>query len=125
MNLIVFILNLPWTLVGFIAMLLSGPKRLHLVGDRWALVVTVRSFWWYRWLPGKGGVRAMAHGHIVQLGPLAEPNDLPHELIHVDQYRRKPLVHPILYALESWRHGYRHNKYEVEAYTKSDSRYAE
>jgi len=40
---------------------------------------------------------------------------LRHELAHVRQWRREPVLFPVLYALEHLRHGYRNNRYEVEA----------
>lgn len=83
-----------------------------------------KSFWWYRWIPGKAGVRAMTNGHLVQLGPLEQTKDLEHELIHVEQAIREPFVHPFLYVLESRKNGYRQNKYEVEAYERAGNEYS-
>lgn len=66
----------------------------------------------------------MTQGSIVILGPRLLPNDLEHELIHIEQRNRAPFVHPFLYALEKRRHGNGlKNKYELEAYTKSSSTY--
>lgn len=69
--------------------------------------------------------RAVANGHCVQLGPHILENDLAHELIHVEQAIRQPFIHPFLYVWETQRHGYRYNKYEIEAYDKSASIYTE
>lgn len=77
------------------------------------------------WLPWYRGARGMANGHVVQLGPEADLRDLQHELIHVEQSLREPFIHPLLYTIEWLRHGYRQNKYEVEAYDRSVSRYVE
>ncbi len=123
MQYLAFILNLPWTIVGLVAALLSVPKSFSYNKKPLVFVFRVRSFWWYSWLPGKRYVRAMTNGHIVQLGPLSQKNDIEHELIHVEQAIREPLIHPLLYAIESRKHGYRNNKYEDEAYTKTDSEY--
>jgi hypothetical protein len=41
--------------------------------------------------------RASAIGHVVILGPNLEDKDLEHELIHVEQYERMPLIQPFLY----------------------------
>lgn len=65
----------------------------------------------------------MANGNVVQLAPTADEKDLEHELIHVRQYEEAPLVHPLLYFIESLRYGYRNNKYEREAYEKAGNRY--
>lgn len=118
-----FVLNLPWTILGIFAALLSIPKKASIRSHPLAIIIKVRSFWWYSWLPGKAGARAITNGHLVQLGPLERKNDLEHELIHVEQAVREPLVHPILYSLESIKHSYRANKYEAEAYKRAGNEY--
>jgi len=67
----------------------------------------------------------MTIGHVVLLGSRVIDRDLEHELVHVHQYERMPLIHPILYWVELLRKGYRDNKYEVEAYRVSGSKYRE
>ena len=67
--------------------------------------------------------RAMTIGHVVLLGPNLENKDLEHELVHIEQYQRAPIIHPILYGLELMRRGYRNNKYEEEAYRKAGNIY--
>ncbi len=120
-----FILNIPWTLAAVICSLVSLPYKLEINKKPFAFILFVKSFWWYSWLPGMKGVRAMALGQTVLLGPDADSKDRIHELIHVEQSIREPFVHPFLYRIESLKTGYRNNKYEVEAYTKSGSRYIE
>lgn len=123
MQYVAFILNLPWTILGIFAALLSIPKKASIRSNPLAIIVRVRSFWWYTWLPGKAGVRAITNGHLVQIGPLEQKKDLEHELIHVEQAVREPLIHPILYSIESIKHGYRVNKYEAEAYRRASNKY--
>ena len=123
MNIIAFILNLPWTILGMISSIFSFPHRVEISWKPFAFVIYVRSFWWWRLLGFKGNPRAIANGHCVQIGPRADEADLPHELIHVEQAIREPFIHPILYMLETRKNGYRNNKYEVEAYSRSGSRY--
>ncbi|GMU74262.1 MAG: hypothetical protein AMXMBFR44_4590 [Candidatus Campbellbacteria bacterium] len=65
----------------------------------------------------------MVHGNVVQLAPTADEKDLEHELVHVKQYERAPLIHPLLYFIETLRYGYKQNKYEVEAYEKAGNLY--
>ena len=77
------------------------------------------------WMPGRGGLRAATTANIVLMSPKSVAGDLEHELIHVCQSMRAPLVYPFLYALESFKHGYRKNKYEVEAYERAGNRYIE
>jgi hypothetical protein len=122
MKLLAFILNLPWTSIGLLASIISIPKKITFSKNPFAIIISVKSFWWYSWLPGKKGVRAMVNGSVVQMGPTADEKDLEHELIHVRQYEQAPFIHPFLYTYQSWRYGYRLNKYEQEAYDKSGSR---
>ncbi len=65
----------------------------------------------------------MALGNMVLISPNALDNDLEHELVHVAQSMREPLIHPFLYQLETARNGYRKNKYEMEAYGKAGNVY--
>lgn len=120
-----FILNLPWFCLGLLLGLISVPQNSRLHHKPFALVFTVRSFWWQTWLPKYKGVRATTIGSVVLLGTRLLPKDLEHELVHVMQYKRAPFIHPFLYLLETLRHGYRANKYEVEAYRKAGNRYVE
>lgn len=125
MTILAFLLNLPWTLAGLLLGVISVPRSIRLHFKPFALVITVRSFWWQTWLPGYGGVRASSIGAVVLLGKNLLPNDLEHELVHVAQYEREPFIHPILYTYQSLRYGYKNNKYEVEAYTKAKNKYVE
>lgn len=68
-------------------------------------------------------IRGMAMGNVVLLGPKELEGDLEHELVHVEQFQRAPLIHPFLNFIETVRHGYANNKYEKEAYEKSGSPY--
>ncbi len=125
MSMISFILNLPWTLLGLLVGVVSIPVDLQSNRRPLALVFNVKSFWWYTWQPKMKGARAMAIGHVVLLGPNVLEHDLEHELIHVEQAVRIPLIHPILYTIESFRKGYRENKYEKEAYGRAGNLYIE
>ena len=111
---VAFILNAPYTLIGLLMGLLSLPKAVTLRTRPYALIFEVKKLWWlFGYLKG---ARAMTIGHIILLGSSVEEHDLQHELIHVAQYARTPLIHPILYYIEFVRNGYKKNKYEEEAY---------
>lgn len=117
-------LNLPWTVIGFVGAILSMPYKVEFSKNPPALVFHVRSFWWYAWLPGQKGIRGMANGNIVQVGKNFENGDKEHELIHIEQFMRTPLVHPVLYFLELLKHGVSpRNKYEKEAYERANNNY--
>jgi len=125
MSLLAHILNLPWTALGLLGAIASVPKSVRTHQKPLALVVIVRSFWWLSWLPGYKGVRAATLGNVVLLSSKLLPNDLEHELIHVEQNRREPLIKPFLYVYQSLRYGYKNNKYEIEAYKRAGNEYVE
>jgi hypothetical protein len=55
---------------------------------------------------------------LVRAGHRPSAKLLHHELVHVRQWR-DPLF-PLKYAVQSLRHGYRDNPYEVEAFEEAD-----
>ncbi len=120
-----FILNLPFTIIGIIVALVSFPIKVSAHAEPFAFIFEVKSLWW----TGIGymkGARAAAIGHVVILGPHIESKDLEHELIHVEQHQRRPLVQPLLYYIEQVRKGGgMNNKYEREAYEKAGNTYKE
>lgn len=124
MNVVAIFLNLPWTVVGLLLALLSGLRKVSFRRPG-AIVMTVWGFWWQSWLKNRKGVRAMSIGSVVILSSHLLKGDLEHELIHIEQSIRRPLIHPLLYTYESLRHGYRNNKYEVEAYRRAGNKYVE
>jgi len=70
------------------------------------------------------GARAVTIGHIVLLSPKMKEKDLEHELVHVAQYQRAPLIQPFLYFVEVIKNGASpKNKYEAEAYQKAGNIY--
>ena len=119
--LIIFLLNLPFTLTGIIPLILSGPYNLETIKNPYALVFKIRSFWWgFRHMKN---ARAMTIGYIILLSPKVLKNDLEHELIHVKQYNQYPAIQPLLYLYELIKKGYRQNRFENEAYKLSNSIY--
>lgn len=118
-----YLLNLPFTIAGIFLALVSIPKTISFDPSTLAVIVRVRSLWWtnvFFWLKG---ARAAPFGQVILLGPHIAKGDLEHELVHIEQWIREPFIHPFLYTLQSFRFGYRHNKYEVEAYTKAHNKY--
>lgn len=121
MRLVLFILNLPFTLTGIVPMLLSGPYNAQLITNPIAFVFKVKRFWWtFGYLKN---ARAMTIGHIVLVSPKELKNDLEHEIIHVKQCERYPVIFPLLYLYELLTKGVRQNRFEDEAYTLSKSVY--
>ena len=78
-----------------------------------------------RWLPVLGGLlsghrrtaAAVTVGQTIVVHPDARLTErlLRHEVAHVQQWRRDPLLFPLRYALQHLRRGYRDNPFEVEA----------
>jgi len=120
-SVILFLLNLPFTLVAVIPLILSFPYDFKLVKNPLSFVFKVKSFWWgFNYLRH---ARAITISHIIFLGPRLLKNDLEHEIIHVKQFDKYPLIFPILYFYERFKNGYRKNRFEDEAYKLSDSIY--
>ena len=117
MKRIKYLLNLPWTIVAGCLALISVPINFSRQKD--ALIFSVKTIWWH---PQKG-VRAVTLGNIVILGSNVQKYDLNHELIHVEQHMREPLVHPLFSFVEVVRHGHEHSKYEQEKYQKAGNLY--
>ncbi len=118
-----FLLNFPWSVLGVLFAIISFPKNLIFLKSPKAIIFNVKSFWWYKWLPGMKWARAMAIGNIVLLGEKILDKDLEHELVHVEQFEREPLIHPFLYQYQNLVYGYKENKYEKEAYSKAGNLY--
>jgi hypothetical protein len=120
---VAFILNLPYTIVGLLLALVSVPKKIYFQKNPYTFIVTVKNFWWV--FGYMKNARAMASGHTILIGPNVKKKDLEHELIHVEQHQRMPLIQPILYYIELMRKGYKENKYEKEAYGRAGNFYRE
>ena len=66
------------------------------------------------------GARAITLGNIIILGPKIEEFDLGHEITHVYQYLKYPLIFPVLYYVELFKNGYKDNKFEKEAFANKN-----
>lgn len=119
MKLLFFIFNLPFTILGLVPLILSGPYSFKLHTNPIALIVKIKKFWWaFGYMKN---ARAMTIGHIILLSPKELKNDFEHEIIHVKQYESYPIIYPFLYLYELLTKGYRMNRFEDEAYTLSKS----
>lgn len=118
-----FVLNLPYTVFGIIVATILIPRSVKWNAKPMALIVRVRAIWPLDFAHSKGW-RGTTVGHVIILNSREKQNDLAHELIHVEQLTRFPLIGPFLYVVELIKNGYRNNKYEIEAYTRSNSVYS-
>ena len=116
-----FVLNIPYTIIGLLIGAISLPKKIYFQKNPYAFVIYARSFWWA--VGYFKGARGITFGHALTLGPNVEDKDLEHELIHVEQFARLPIIQPVLYFIELIKKGYRNNKYEDEAYRRAGNRY--
>lgn len=115
-----FLLNLPYTLVGTTLALVLLPTKVECGRTPCRIIFKVKRTYSFGYIKNW---RGMAIGNVIILNPLEEPGDLEHEIIHICQHQRRPLIYPILYYTELLRKGYRNNKYEVEAYSKAGNIY--
>lgn len=120
-RIILLILDLPFTAIGLIPVILSGPYRFTLNRNPYAFIFKVRKL--RGLVTGTKKTRAATIGHTILLGPREMKNDLEHEIIHVKQAERYPIIYPFLSGYELFRHGYRHSRFEKEAYRLSNSVY--
>lgn len=78
-----------------------------------------------RWLPMVGGwlsgmrrpAAAVTLGRTIVVHPdaTADPRLLAHELAHVQQWQKQPLLFPLEYLMQHIRCGYWNNPFEIEA----------
>ena len=120
-RIILFILDLPFTIIGLVPVVLSEPYSLTLNKNPYALVFKVRKLRGLFGVPKK--TRAATIGHTILLGPRELKNDFEHEIIHVKQTEKYLVIYQPLYLYETLRHGYRKNRFEDEAYRLSNSVY--
>lgn len=118
-----FILNAPYTFFGLMVGIISLPKNIEWRKKSHAIIVNVSKLWWaFGYMKGASAVIV---GHVILLGPTIEDKDLEHELVHIQQYDRLPLIYPVLYYIELIRKGYKNNAYEIEAYRLAGNIYKE
>ncbi len=60
-------------------------------------------------------VRGLTLGAVILLSEKSEESTIGHESIHIQQFKKFPLIFPIFYCAELIRCGYKNNKYEKEA----------
>lgn len=119
MQKIAFVMNLPWSLLGFVYGLLLLPTSIKTDKLALVIVVKVRRLWVNEIFLGRK-VRGFTLGNTVLLSNIANDNTYNHEIIHVRQFTKAPFVFPLLYCLQFIKNGYKNNKYEKEACRESN-----
>ena len=76
-------------------------------------------FWW---VPGNRNITGLTLWNRIYLKEGAASFELLfHELTHVEQFRRSPLLFPLRYIIHHFRYGYADNPAEVEARERSEA----
>lgn len=112
-------LNFPYTLLGIISALVTLSYSVKIHKNPFAIVFRTNHCWWgigwYKYM------RACTIGNVILLTQKELKNDFEHELVHIRQQERYPFIFWFMYLWETFRKGYKNNKYEVEAYKLSKS----
>jgi hypothetical protein len=74
----------------------------------------------FSWIPGNRDITGLTLWNRIYLKEGAASLELLfHELTHVEQFRRSPLLFPLRYIIQHFRYGYDDNPAEVEARERS------
>ena len=111
MKIVSFFLNLPWSLFGLFYGFITVPRKMETGTLYLALIVKVRRLWINELFLGHR-VKGCPLGNVVLLSDAADSSTYNHEVVHLEQFTRIPLLFPLFYILESMKSGYRANKYE-------------
>jgi hypothetical protein len=111
-----YLLNAPYTLLGLCNVIFCVPYKLDFAKD--ALVFHCLTCGFVQF--GFPKVRGFAIGNVAIIRKGQRENIVEHELVHVEQYMRYPFIFGFMYLYEL-RNGYWNNKFEIEAYDRTDS----
>ncbi|MEK7138022.1 MAG: hypothetical protein AAB787_00795 [Patescibacteria group bacterium] len=113
MKITTFLLNIPWTFLGFFIALISLPQNFKFNHQNLVIVAKVKWLWLSSFLIGRK-VRGLTLGNVIMLSNAAIDKTLNHEMTHIKQFQRFPLIFPLLYCLDFAKNGYQANKFEIE-----------
>ncbi len=114
MKAVVFVLNIPWSLLGLLCGLLSLPKNIRMDKFQFLLVVNVKRLWINEIFLGRKA-KGFTAGNTVLLSDASDNGTYNHEIVHARQFMKMPLIFPLFYCAEYVKNGYQGNKYEKEA----------
>lgn len=120
MKIVALILNFPWSLLGSFYGLILLPMSIKIDKTELVIIVKVKRLWLNEIFLGRK-VRGFTLGNMVLLSGMAESNTYGHEIVHIEQFTKAPLLFPLFYLIESMKNGYWANKYEKEAYQRTNS----
>jgi len=107
------LINIPWTILGFLAGLMCLVYKIKLDKRGFILIFVKRL--WVTEIFLKRRTYGLTLGNIIILSQYADEKTLIHEIKHVEQFRKMLLIFPILYLYENYKYGYKNNKFEIEA----------
>ena len=119
MQKIAIVLNFPWSLLGFLYGMLLLPASIKMDKAELVVIIKVKRLWINEIFLMRR-VRGFTLGNTVLLSDVADGNTYSHEIVHVEQFTKMPLLFPLLYLVESMKNGYQANKYEKEAYQRTN-----
>ncbi len=124
MQLVQFLINLPWTIFGLLNALISQPVEVEINLSRLTLIIWVKNI---KFIPSE--FFALTCGHVILIKMKARNQQRrwgydaeklkQHEFVHVKQFDRFWGFFPLIYSIESLLHGYNENHFELEAKKKS------
>jgi len=117
MRYIAYLLNLPWTLIGIVNVPFCLPYKASFRKEA-VVVHGLCCGLVHLYAPRAKG---FAIGNLAVVRKSAKPGILEHELIHVEQHMRYPFIYQFLYFYENLHKGYWNNRFEIEAYDRTDT----
>ena len=108
-----FVANILWTIFGFLAGLICIIYKIKF-DKRGFLLIFVKRLWITE-IFLRRRTYGLVLGNIIILSQYANEKTLTHEIKHVEQFRKMPLIFPLLYLYENYKYGYVNNKFEIEA----------
>jgi len=111
---ILFLLNLPWTLLGILVGIVCFPVNIRANKRPIVIVVYVQRLWLNE-IFLRRRARGFTLGNTVLLDRRTDSTTYDHEMVHIRQFEKWPLVFPLLYCIQCAGKGYKRDKYEEEA----------
>ncbi len=121
--LLCFFLNIFWSLLGILIAIFHMPYSIRYNLEYHAIIIRVKNTWILDMMPGYRHWRWITMWNVVVLNHREEYWDELHECIHVEQFMRYPGILPLLYQIETWKHWYRKNRFEDEAFTRAGNKH--
>ncbi|OHA93790.1 MAG: hypothetical protein A3E02_00290 [Candidatus Zambryskibacteria bacterium RIFCSPHIGHO2_12_FULL_38_34] len=108
------IINTPWTILGILTGLICLIYKIK--PDKRGFILIFVKRLWVTEIFLKRQTYGLVLGNIIILSQYADQKTLIHEIRHhIEQFKKMPLIFPVLYLYENYKSGYVNNKFEIEA----------